>query len=468
MGATANQGSETLMAVTNFLNSFGKTFNETLRTLGHIMQTHAQTEDLRELGKYIGDGNPMYLVTVDDRIMSDLQERLTNEKIGHIGGDIAGPNSVLFVPTKDLDRLKEIEAELLKEKGLNVVQMSINDLCDSTIAAATAQNVKIKDVPIYELRGLSEEEALALKEKCKGIYKDFAVGIDMEANGECNFAVRGLQVFSLSSDDRDFAKAYLDSTIFLYGARNEEKYDRLVSQKDFLDNLQQNAEVKRGEEPKFIYGKQNNNRFIEINENGFDVYNYSTKDENSIVRDYIDHVSKNSPEYMDKLTGYCIGLHECQIGNLADLTIHCQKKDYDYDYRSQLAIELKERKLTDHINKIVKAKMAKDPRFKDEIDCRILLAEYMEQSKIILDALANNINPIGITKEQTDFLYDYMLEAGLDLADYRDCKQIFDRFDIDKYSADSREKYYSKKFTNNRENDHVHSNEKSYDEKSHD
>lgn len=465
MSDTANQGSETLMAVTNFLNSFGRHFEEVLRNLGQVLQTYANTEDMRALGKYIGNGGEMVIITVDDRILKDLEERLKTEKIGFLGGDIAGPSSVILVPTKDTERLKEIEVELLKEKGLNVVQMSIDELCESTKAAAINKERNLRETPIYELRGISEEEALAIKDKCKGINKDFAVGIDMEGNGECNFAVRGSQVFSFSPDEKDFARAFLDSTIFLYGARNEDKYERLVSQKDFLASLPETSEVKRGDEHKYIYGKQDNKRFIEIDENGFNVYNYSTNNKKTITRDCLEHVSKSSPEYMEKLTGYCMYLQECQIGDLADLSMHCQKKDYDRDYRQQLSIELKERKLAEHINEIVKTKMAKEPRFKNETNAKILMSEYIEQSRNILDAVANNRNPYGITKEQTDFLFDYMHEAKLNLEDYRDCKHVLDRFDMDKYTADSREKYYSKKFGKNHTQIKEHSNEKVFDER---
>ena len=81
MSDTANQGSETLMAVTNFLNSFGRHFEEVLRNLGQVLQTYANTEDMRALGKYIGNGGEMVIITVDDRILKDLEERLKTEKI---------------------------------------------------------------------------------------------------------------------------------------------------------------------------------------------------------------------------------------------------------------------------------------------------------------------------------------------------------------------------------------------------
>lgn len=456
MGEMANQGSDTLMAVTNFINSRGRHLDELLRNLGHILQTRAATADMRALGSYIKSGNPMVLVTVDDRIIDDLKERLHNERIGFLGGDIEGPESVLFVPTKDEDRLKEIEEELLREKGFNVVQMNIEELNQSVKASAIAKGKDVEGCRIYEIRGLSEEEALSLKNKCQGITSNFVIGIDMENNGECNLAVSGNRVFSFSPDVRDFAKAYLDSTIFLYGARNEDKYDRLVSQKDFLSSLPKETDVKRGEDHKYIYGKQNNSRYIEIDESDFKVYNYASKDKDTITRDLVDQVMKDDPSYMDKLTGYCIGLQECEIGDMADLTAHCQKNDYSFDYKQQLRIELKERKLADKINEIVKTKMAKDPHFKYQMDKSILLNEYIEQSKQILDALANNTNPYGITKDQADSLYDYMLEANLDLADYRDCKQILDRFDVDAYKVGEREKYFEKKYEKSQSKSYEH------------
>ena len=450
MSDISNQGTETLEAVTKFLNSLGDHIDRRLIELGHILELQAMTAEARTLGEYISRGGEMTVVTVDDRIAEDLCKSLSAEKIGYLEGDIKGPDSVIFVPTGDLDKLKQIEADLLKEKGLNCYQMDMAELCQST-AKDDIENNRASASEIVELRGLTEDDALSLREQCNGIRNDLAIGIEREENGNYNFGIRNSQAFSMNPEVKDFAQAYLSSVIENYGIDNEIKRDRYMQDKNFIADLEA-ISVQRGDDPLYIIGKDCNNKYIEITDSGYSLYAYS-RGENAITRDQIESVDISSPDYMYKLTAAAMTVKECEIVDKDHILSYLSNEHHSPETRKMEEIKRDEMELASKINEIVKTKMQKDPQFRNEQDCSVLLGEYVNQSKSILDDIANNVNPKGLTREQIDNLYSFVDNSNLDWKEYKDCKKVLDRFDSDIYKCTEREQHFEKKFDRNREQD---------------
>ena len=101
--------------------------------IGEFLEKNGTIDEIKQLGQYMARGGEMTVVSVEERFSRDLCDKLQQEHICYFMGDSKESEVSLFIPSDNLERVKGLESDLLKEMGTKyaAVQQSKEVLPDT-------------------------------------------------------------------------------------------------------------------------------------------------------------------------------------------------------------------------------------------------------------------------------------------------------------------------------------------------
>lgn len=276
-----------------------------LQILATYLAEHGKNKAQKMMAEYIKDGGmpDPYSVQGDhiEGVQEELISRLDDEGIPYVA--VTGSNVHLLIRPEDRERVKEINKDILVEKG-NYFQEVDADFLEDRVARAPENKVPDDRKKVTTIHGLSAYEYETLKNKCGNIGYGFTVGKTENEGGTYSLSVHAKQsrILNLMNDKNDLCRAYVSMKMSLYGPNHDIKIRQLDADRKFTEDLKEAAGA---EDTVYIASESSRRHYIEINSQGFEYHELKDsrdKEGNRIIMDKVSlHGSRDDPDFETEL-----------------------------------------------------------------------------------------------------------------------------------------------------------------------
>ncbi len=176
-------------------------------------------------------------------------------------------NGKVLIKEDDIEKASRIAKRLIIESGRYYQSVSIAELSN---AVANSNG----DKTLFRCTGLDKYQVESLKNKCNDIKKGFTVGIEKESDGTFDLAIKRNELYReprlLTSgkivQDKDFARAYLESTLSLYGPNRENKIRQMDADEEFDNKM---LDAIKADGVFYVISVDDPSKFIKITNYGY-------------------------------------------------------------------------------------------------------------------------------------------------------------------------------------------------------
>ena len=393
----------TLTGMARILEKFMKALGESLSKLIDKWEKDKEYRPYRALAKAIDNGDCAYF-QADAELRGKLHARLKEEDIAHINF-----NGYFVVKNSDLDKVSSLYREILVGELNYFQEVSKPELMN---AIAKSEKFANKDMMTFEHLNIYEFESL--KAKCNDICKGFMIGTEQTAPHQYSLTVHSSSVYNKNPKKNDVCKAFLASTLSIYGANRGIKERQIDAD---LELERQVREMKDAKSSFYIVSENDSSRFIEVSEKGFEVYD-SLIEDGKRVDHMVFNIDRDDINYTAELQRYMDTMYDKAIvENIQDLGKHLAAGDARITSRrpkkgkDALLISKANKELTNTINEMIKTRHKNNP-----IDFR----EYEQEAADILDGLQKDICPDGYKEEDMDKLKTIFSSKEIQIPDFKD------------------------------------------------
>lgn len=382
----------------SFMKSLSKVFEEWLDK----MQKNIEYIPYRKLAKQLGEGK-CSLFQPDSDYRSRLQTSLKNEGIPYMN-----VNGYLIVKNDDLQRTQELYRELLVSQ-LNYFQ----EVSKTEFENAIAKSPKIDDKTITVFDNLNLYEFESLKAKCNDISKGFMVGTEKKNDYQYSLLVHQSSIYQKNPKKNDLCKAYLASTLSLYGPNNEIKKEQISADVRLEAELQQLRDVK---ETFYLVSEDDPARYIEVNSLGFSVHDLVIGEGGAINYPAVANFTRSDINYSSELQRYMDTMYDKVIVTDID-DIKGALKTGELNFKSSRP---KKTKLNRAYSKVHKSLVYEINRIIKETHSEPLtIQQYEKEAAVLLESLKSKEIPSKYSKEDIDKLKEIFTSQDVKIPDYK-------------------------------------------------
>ncbi|MCR5670700.1 MAG: hypothetical protein K6G10_06810 [Butyrivibrio sp.] len=382
----------------------------------------------KEMAKWIKESGQCTAYTVEGKCGRELKAELSKQGIGFIE---VMDESTLVVKTPDIDRIREINRDILKEKGNYYQEIDGNEM-----ERIFAKSDKIPDKTMMTLHGLDKYEYETLKNKCNDITKGFMVGLTKENSDEYALSIHAAKTYNPDPNKMDFCKAYASMALSLYGANSDVKRQQIDADEKLDKTI---ASLKGCENTHYVIGVDDPRKFIEINAQGFELHRIRMvggKIENMQVME----VRNDSPDYEIELQKCLDGIYnKAIIDNDDKLFEHISVKQRNFNplrpekSETQAHIADMEKKVVQISNEMIKS----GPKAKliSKMPPKEAFEAYREEMFAILTSVMDGKEIPGYDVKNTDRLLSCFKEAGVEPNEYMLAAGALRKFEAEQHKA---------------------------------
>lgn len=432
------------------------TFLSFLKIWADMINDQISYAPYKKLAQWIREGGECKVYQVQaqehelDEVIREMKRRIEKEQLGALR---ITDDGLLIVPEKDLEKIQEINRDILLEKCNYYQEVNLKEMEN-----AVANLPPMFDKEMLVIRGITKYEAEVIKNKCNNIGKGFMVGISDPYNeGKCDLGVRADKVFIEDTNEKrhDFCKATLSAMVSLWGANHKVKVDE-IDMDARIDNLIYNAA--NDDQVHYVAGSDQKS-YIEISSEGFS--KYSVREDNKghftgvlekrISREDVNFYSELEIE-LDKV------FDEKLFSSVAELNEYlvAKKKEQRDAINSPRSNNAKVQKnLVEEMDKMIKTRIINDDNYA-LLDTDAKYNCYMKEASNLLMAISMDepAVPFGYTLEQINELKgklhtittDSRVHVYGDGTEPKEDKSVFTRvatkvnnLDVEKYKAQTLE-----------------------------
>lgn len=350
-----------------------------------------------------------------DRFASELSKAGIDYRLGKEG--------TVLINHKDLERVRDIEEELLVSYSKSVMVVD-----EQKLENALVHSKDVSDKRVLTLN-LDQNEFQVLANKCNHLPQGFAIGKgEKNEKGERAFSLRESAVFTpydpkepKQYKNKDFCYAFLEAELSLFGPNEEIKAAQLEFDRQVDHTIK---DLKDKDTVAYVVSASDNSKYIKLEEKGAKIYNRGEDGEWSFKE-----ISTSDPRYDTLVKQATVNLYNrTVIYDDKELERHL---DPDQDNvragRPRLTPEQAEAgKCSDEIaaklDRIVKVHM-KEVDFYDNNtkNAEVLFHKYKEECAKVLDVALDEKaeTPKGYKEEDIETIRRSFKEHNIDPQTYK-------------------------------------------------
>ncbi len=349
-------------------------------------------------------------------------------------------NGKLIIRTQDLNKVRDINLQLCLENcyGLQEIEKS-------QFENVIAKSNKFTDKEIIELKGLDKVEVEILKNKCNKIQpqygQGFTLGVERDKNDFYNIVIAGDNVLT-DTKEKDFCQAYIETQLSLYGPNRDIQRDEIEADLEIdrkVMNMVKNADYQ------YIISVTNKDRYIRINEEGFDVINITPDQNGQPVPHVITelHNDIDDPYFNKNLYQQLDMLEDKAIISSREVLKEWRENDDFKIEKIRPDKTFQEKRISRFEDEFSKKIDTEIRRNFDKYDIKFDTAyekfdNYKHAFVTIIESCSTGIIPEGMDQEYGDFLdevQDLAEEYDVNLEEYYECTEIVQEQETEHHPA---------------------------------
>ncbi len=391
-----------LVGMAKIVEKFMKALADALSKLIDKWEKDKEYRPYRALAKAIDNGECSYFMA-DTELRGKLHARLKEEGISNINF-----NGYFVVKNSDLDKVSAVYREILVGELNYFQEVSKKEFMN---AIAKSDKFPSKDVMTFEHLNIYEFESL--KAKCNDICKGFMIGTAQMSPNQYSLTVHKSSVYNKNPKKNDVCKAYLASALSILGENRGIKEKQIEADLELERTVR---ELKNVDKSFYIVSENDNSRFIEVSEKGFEVYD-SLIEGGQRVDHMVFNIGKDDINYTAELQRYMDTMYDKAIvNNIEDLGKHLAAGDAIVSARPKktraaILVSKANREVTNKINQMIK------DYHKDK---SVGFKEYEQEAADILDCLHKGRIPEKYKEEDMAELKNIYTSKEMEIPDFKD------------------------------------------------
>ena len=416
-----------------FTQATVQTLTSIFEAFAEYLKNNSRFAAEREMAKHWKE-NRAY--PVRGKCMEDLCQELSRNGIPYLR---TMDSSMLIVKETDLDRVAEINREILSVK-CNYFQSVDSEQLENAIA----KSPKVQDKDILTLHGLDKYQCETIKNKCNNITKGFTVGIKEESDGRYAVSIHAPWTVSKNLSKNDFCRAYAEMAFSLYGLNAELKQKQIDADEKLDEEV---ASLKGCETTHYVVGVDDPFKYIELNSNGFEFHRIRLVN-GELQNSEVTAVDKNDPDYEVELQKCMDGImNKTIVSNEEKLHAHLSVKKRNIETNrpekneKQMQISEMESSVIKKADEMIKTGPVAEKLFNSSPEKAF--ETYQNEMKTILTRISKDDIIPGYNEKDIKEIKDIFKNAEVEPSDYVVAVSALQKYQMETHKA--KEKTIEKK-----------------------
>ena len=399
-------------AASDFEKVFGqeKTMTEQfMDKLLEYLETRKMVTPFKEIYERLIQGKPLSSFGCRYDVSEDMTELFGENGIPCI--KVLAPNGkVGFITSSDDDEaVADLQEQLKKKLGRHMPVYSGKKL-------RSMINGKTK-LSVLSISGLTQEEALVMRNECAKETEISAVGIDRMTDGTYKFSVFSDEAIKKGNKNLTLAQIYLKTKLMLRGPYRDAMLLRAARQEKFEEFIAANYDIAayNNNNPVTLIGE--GGEYVQITEKEMLYGRYEMKDGSPVYKQEA-QVQKNLPNYAALVASYTNRLVNPVIAkDVHELTAALKAPDLSVS-NNELHDIMSEKAAMSHIADLLDSKQVYDPVMRQSGAYDQKFTHLVDKTKVLLMASVTGNFPHEYSSKEQNSFREMLQKNGVDMSPY--------------------------------------------------